>query len=82
MVQKDTIKSMAYQYTNNITIPKALIRKKEGVVILPLEEYEKIKEDLEMMRSKRLAKEIKIARKEVAKGEIINLEEVERKLNL
>jgi len=82
MVQKDTIKSMAYQYTNNITIPKALIRKKEGVVILPLEEYEKIKEDLEMMRSKRLAKEIEIARKEVAKGEIINLEEVERKLNL
>jgi len=82
MVQKDTIKSMANQYTNNIIIPKALIRKKEGVVILPLEEYEKIKEDLEMMRSKRLAKEIKIARKEVAKGEIINLEEVERKLNL
>jgi len=50
--------------TKNITLPKALIHKKEGVVILPLEEYERIKEDLEMLQSKRLAKEIEKARKE------------------
>jgi len=55
---------MANRNTKNITIPKALIRKKEGIAILPLEEYERIKEDLEMLQSKRLAKEIEKARKE------------------
>jgi len=49
---------------------------------LPLEEYERIKEDLEMLQSKRLAKEIEKARKKVKKGEVITLEELERKLNL
>lgn len=65
-----------------ITLPKTLIKRKQGVAILPLEEYERMKEDLEMLRSERLAKEIEEARKEVKKGKVITLEEVERKLNL
>ena len=65
-----------------ITLPKTLIKRKQGVAVLPLEEYEKMKEDLEMLQSKKLAKEIEKARKEVKKGEFITLEELERKLNL
>lgn len=68
--------------SNTITLPKTLIKRKEGIAILPLEEYERIKEDLEMFQSKRLAKEIEKARKEVERGKIIPLEELERKLNL
>jgi PHD/YefM family antitoxin component YafN of YafNO toxin-antitoxin module len=73
---------MANQNAESITLPKALIRRKQGVAILPLEEYERIKEDLEMLRSRKLAKEIKKARKEAKKGKVISLEELERKLNL
>ncbi|MBU2263211.1 hypothetical protein KJ750_00930, partial [Patescibacteria group bacterium] len=51
----------------NITLPKSLI-KKEGLVILPLEKYEKIKEDLEMIQSKKLLKDIAKARQEIKKG--------------
>jgi PHD/YefM family antitoxin component YafN of YafNO toxin-antitoxin module len=47
-----------------------------------LAEYERMKEDLEMLRSKKLAKEIKKARKEAKKGKVISLEEVEKRLNL
>ncbi|NCO25229.1 hypothetical protein GW901_01715 [Candidatus Parcubacteria bacterium] len=68
--------------SKTITLPKTLIKRKEGIAILPLEEYERLKEDLEMLRSKRLAKEIKKARQEVKRGEVISLEELERKLNL
>jgi len=66
--------------SKNIILPKASIKK--GVAILPLEEYEKIKEDLEMLQSKKLAKEIEKARKEVKEGKVISLKELERKLNL
>ena len=65
-----------------ITFPKALIRRKEGVAILPLDEYERMKEDLEMLQSKRLAKDIKKARKEAKEGKVITLEELEEKLGL
>ena len=68
--------------SKNITLPKTLIKRKEGIAILPLEEYEKIKEDLEMLQSKKLAKEIEKARKEAKSGNVIILEELERKLNL
>ena len=68
--------------SKTITLPKTLIKRKEGIAILPLEEYERLKEDLEMLRSKRLAKEIKKARQEVKREEVISLEELERKLNL
>ena len=68
--------------SKTITLPKTLVKRKEGIVILPLEEYERLKEDLEMLYSKRLAKEIEGARKEAKLGKVISLEEVERKLNL
>lgn len=73
---------MARQNAKNIVLPKALIRRKQGVAILPLEEYEKIREDLEMLRSKKLAKEIKKARKEAKEGKVITLKEIGKKLNL
>ncbi|MBU2263667.1 hypothetical protein KJ750_03410, partial [Patescibacteria group bacterium] len=60
---------------------KSLI-KKEGLVILPLEKYEKIKEDLEMIQSKKLLKDIAKARQEIKKGKVISLENIERKLKL
>ena len=73
---------MANQNAESITLPKALIRRKQGVAILPLEEYERIKEDLEMLRSRKLSKEIEKARKEAKEGKTVSLEELERKLNL
>ena len=69
-------------HSATITLPKTLLKRKEGLVILSLDEYERIKEDLAMLQSKKLAKEIEKARKEVVKGKIISLEELERKLNL
>lgn len=51
-------------------------------MVLPLEKWEKIKEDLEMLQSKKLAKEIRQARKEVKEGKVLTLEEVEKELNL
>jgi len=68
--------------SKTITLSKALIQRKKGIAILPLEEYERIKEDLEMLQSKRLAKEIEKARKEAKSGNVISLQELERKLNL
>lgn len=57
----------------NITLPKTLIKRKQGIAILALEEYEKFKEDLEMLYSKRLAGEIEKVRKE---KKTISLEEL------
>jgi len=50
----------------NIVVPKSAIKEKEGIVILPLRKWKKIEEsleDLEMYRSKSLAKEIDKRRK-------------------
>ena len=66
---------------NSITIPKPLLKKK-GIVVLPLEEYEKMKEDFEMLQSKKLPKEIEKSRKEAKEGKVITLDELEKKLNL
>jgi PHD/YefM family antitoxin component YafN of YafNO toxin-antitoxin module len=68
--------------SKNITLSETVVKKRGGVVILPLADYERMKEDLEMLRSKKLAKEIKKARKEAKKGKVISLEEVEKRLNL
>ena len=73
---------MTTQAIKNITLPNALIRKKQGIAILPLEEYERMKEDLEMLHSKKLAKDIEKARKEVKEGKVITLQELEKELNL
>ena len=55
---------MSNQTTKNtITIPKPLL-KKQGIVVLSLGEYERMKEDFEMLQSKNLAKEIAKARKD------------------
>lgn len=66
----------------NITISRALIKKQEGIAILPLEEYERIKEELEMLRSKSLAKHVTKARKEAGQGKVLSLKDVGVKLNL
>jgi len=65
-----------------ITLPKSVIREKEGIVILPLKKWKKIEEeleDLEMYRSERLAKEIEKRRKE---KETIPLEKLLKKYKI
>ena len=52
------------------------------VVVLPLDYFEKIKEDLEMYQSKKLRKEIVKARMEVKKGKFLTFEEAKKKLRL
>lgn len=52
------------------------------VIILPLDEYETMREDLEMLRSKRLAKSIKRARREVIEGKAYTAGEVKKMLKL
>lgn len=63
---------------------KAAIDKigKTPVVILPLEDYENMKEELEILSSKKLSNEITKARQEVQKGEVYSTEEIKRKLLL
>ncbi len=63
---------------------KAAIDKigKTPVVILPLEDYENMKEELEILSSKKLSNEITKARNEVQKGEVCSIEEIKRKLLL
>ena len=55
---------------------------KVPVVVLPLEEYEKMKEDLEMLLSKTLPRSIKKARKDFKENKVYDLSEVKRLLNL
>lgn len=52
------------------------------VVVLPLDYFEKMKEDLEMYQSRTLRKEIIKARTEVKKGKVLTFEEVKKKLKL
>jgi len=67
---------------NSITISREAVQKRGGMVILPLEEYERMKEDLEMIRSKKLPKEIERARREAKERKTMRLEEVEKKLKM
>ncbi|MFA4890410.1 MAG: hypothetical protein WC587_02125 [Candidatus Paceibacterota bacterium] len=55
---------------------------KMPMVILPLGDYEKMKEDLEMLYSKKLPKEIKKSREEIKRGMILTLSQVKRKLKI
>lgn len=64
---------------SNATIDKI---GKTPVVILPLEDYENMKEELEILSSKKLSNEITKARQEVQKGEVYSIEEIKRKLLL
>ena len=52
------------------------------VVILPLEDYERMAEDLEMLSSKTLPGKIEKARQEARKGQVMTLADVKRKLRL
>ena len=55
---------------------------KTPVVILPLEDYENMKEEHEILSSKKLSNEITKARQEVQKGEVYSTKEIKRKLSL
>jgi len=55
---------------------------KAPVVILPLEDFEKMREDLETYQSKKLPAEISKARKEAGEGKVLAFDEVKRKLKL
>ena len=72
--------AIAASYTNIFKIPKSFVKKKEGIVILPLEKYEEMKEIVEIFTSKKLAKDIKKAREEIKKGKVVPLKSVEREL--
>ena len=68
---------------NTLTMLKKIRPQKIGklpIVILPLDYFEKMKEDLEMSYSKRLPKEIKEARAEIKAGELLSFDEVKKKL--
>ena len=52
------------------------------VVILPLQDYERMAEDLEMYTSKTLPRRIEKARQEVRQGQVMTLAEVKKKLKL
>ena len=52
------------------------------VVILPLEEYERMREDLEALRSKGYLRRIKKAREEIKQGKAIPFAEVKRRLKI
>lgn len=55
---------------------------KMPVVVLPLEYFEQLKENMEMYRSKKLPKEISKARQEVKDGKFLNFDDVKKKLKL
>jgi PHD/YefM family antitoxin component YafN of YafNO toxin-antitoxin module len=55
---------------------------KTPVVVLPLDYFENMKEELEILSSKKLVNEIAKARQEVQIGEILSVSEVKRKLLL
>lgn len=67
--------------TQTISLPKPLL-KKGGVVVLSLTEFENFKENLEILASKNLAKEIAKARQEFIDGKIYTLEELKKSLRI
>lgn len=55
---------------------------KMPVVVLPLEYFEQLKENMEMYHSKKLPKEIAKVRQEVKDGKFLSFDEVKKKLKL
>ena len=55
---------------------------REPVVLIPIEDYELIIEEMEMLRSKRLVRDIKESREQIEKGTAVSLAELKHKLNL
>ncbi|MBI3495484.1 hypothetical protein HY065_02565 [Candidatus Berkelbacteria bacterium] len=62
-------------------LPKPLLQE-EGLVILRLEEYERFKEDLEMLGSLKFAKEIVEAEEDIQKGRVYSLSAVKKMFGL
>lgn len=52
------------------------------VVILPLDDFEKMKEDLVMYQSRTFKKDITRAREEVKKGKLLTFRDVKKNLKL
>lgn len=65
-----------------ITLSINKVAKQGGVVVLPLEEYERLREDLDMAQAKKLPKEITRARQEAREGKVISLVEARKRLRL
>lgn len=56
--------------------------KKLPVIILPLDDYERMKEDLDIFCSKKLSGDIKKAREEIKKKKMMSFYEVKKRLKL
>jgi PHD/YefM family antitoxin component YafN of YafNO toxin-antitoxin module len=70
---------------NQMLSPQKTKIGREPVVVLPIQEWEAIRdklEDLEMYNLAKLQKEITKARKEVKQGEVFTLKEVESALGV
>ena len=65
-----------------MTVRKTVRMGREPVVLIPLKEHELMIEEMEMLRSKRLVRDIKESRQEIEKGITVSLAEVKRELNL
>ena len=52
------------------------------VVVLPLQDYERMQEELEMFRSRTLSRRVRKAREEATKGETLTLTQVKKRLKL
>ncbi len=68
--------------SKTITLSLNRVAKQKGVVVLPLEEYERMREDLEMAQTKKLPGEIARARQEAREGKVFSLVEVRKRLRL
>jgi PHD/YefM family antitoxin component YafN of YafNO toxin-antitoxin module len=55
---------------------------REPVVLIPLKDYELMIEELEMLRSKKLARDIEKSREQIRKGMIVTLGEAKHRLTL
>ena len=66
---------------NVFSVSKPLIQK-EGVVLLSLSDYNNMVEDLEMLSSKTLAKNIEKSRQEVKDGKVYTPSQAKKMLDL
>ena len=65
-----------------ITVRKTVRMGRQPVVLIRLKDYELMIEEMEMLHSKRLGREIKESREQIEKGMTVSLAQVNRKLNL
>ena len=63
-----------------ISIPKKYITE-NGVVVLPLEVYEKLQEDVEMLYGEKLADEIEKSRNEIKEGKTLTITELRKAIS-